>query len=132
MVQEILDVFAGEWTAHGSRLAAKATLKDRLFIVLEVDEAVASVTGCSIDKSVTVLKQIEVKFDVDLFDRFITAYRLPTGEIAVADREQLGKKIAEGIITENTLVFNNTIATSEELSKNWEIPFKDSWHARLF
>jgi hypothetical protein len=35
-------------------------------------------------------------------------------------------------VTENTLVFNNLVVNKAEFLSQWEVPAKDSWHARYF
>ena len=42
------------------------------------------------------------------------------------------KLIAEGKVTDHTVVFNNMVTTLAELNVNWEVPMKDSWHAKVF
>lgn len=96
-----------------------------------VDEEQAGATGCSIDKSVNLMKQIEEELDINLFDRFNIAYRDVNG-IRSCSREEFENLISEGKITENTIVFNNLIQTVAEVENNWEIPFKNSWHPRVF
>jgi len=101
------------------------------FIVLSVDEQVAGASGCSIDKSVALMKEIEQQFNINLFDRFRIAYKL-NHEIKSCSREDFEKMIEIGEVKEDTLVFNNLIQTRKELENNWEIPLKKSWHARVF
>ena len=126
-----LNDFVGQWEAHGNKLAAMAEVRYNRFIVLMVDEAQAGATGCSIDKSVSLMKQIENDFGVNLFDRFNIAYRNDSG-IQSCGREAFEKLIAEGSINEETIVFNNLVQTIEDLDENWEVPFRKSWHSKVF
>lgn len=130
-LQEVLRDFTRSWSAHGNALAAGFELRHDRFIVLFVDEAQAGATGCSIDKSVKLMKAIEQEFGVNLFDRFQTAYK-GGDEIRAAGRTELEALIRSGAIDEDTIVFNNLVQTKKELDQNWEIPFKASWHARVF
>lgn len=130
-IQAILNNFTSNWQAHGHDLAALGEVLYHQFIVLSVDEAIAGATGCSIDKSVALMKEIEQKFNINLFDRFQIAYKLDN-EIINCSREKFEENIKNGQIDENTIVFNNLIQTRKELKTNWEIPLKDSWHARVF
>ena len=41
------------------------------------------------------------------------------------------KLFSQGILHDNSIVFNNLIITKKELESNWEIPLKDSWHKNL-
>ncbi|WP_433863668.1 ABC transporter ATPase [Sphingobacterium thalpophilum] len=123
--------FAAQWKVHGEPLSASAELRDSLFIILKVDEAVAVASGCSIDSSVRFLKGIEERYDVRLFDRMCFAYKSATG-IAVLDRAGFEKALHNGEIDDDTLVFDNTITYDHQLENTWVIPFKASWHKRLF
>jgi len=127
-----LKSFVSSWTAHGSSLAGKASIIDKLFLLLEVDEEVAGVTGCSIDKSVHFIKSLGERFQIDFFDRMRVAFVNNEGEIELASRSEFESLIKDKVVTEDTIVFNNLINNSEELLDKWKIPFKDSWHSRVF
>src|SRR3978361_2025907 len=70
-----LNNFATAWTAHNQQLKAKAEVRYNRFLILIVDESQAGASGCSIDKSVNFMKQLEQEFGINLFDRFNLAYR---------------------------------------------------------
>jgi len=130
-IQQELDSFTSQWQAHGHQLTALAEIRYHRFIILMVDEARAGATGCSIDKSVNLMKEIEKQFDITLFDRFNIAYR-SAEEIESGSRDEFEKLLASGEITENSIVFNNLVQTLKELNSKWEVPLKDSWHASVF
>jgi hypothetical protein len=130
-INQKLNDFVSQWEAHGSKLTAKAEIRYNRFIVLMVDEEQAGASGCSIDKSVNLMKQIEQEFHVSLFDRFNMAYR-DADQVKSCSREEFEQLIAEGEVTGDTVVFNNLIQTVAELDSHWEVPAKDSWHMRVF
>jgi hypothetical protein len=130
-LQVQLDNFTTGWTAHNNQLKAKAEIRYNRFIVLMVDESQSGASGCSIDKSVNYMKQVEQQFGINLFDRFNLAYRNGS-EILSVPRDTFEELLKNGTITTNTIVFNNLAKDLAELQNNWEVPFKDSWHARLF
>lgn len=130
-IQKRLNEFTAEWQAHGHALAALAEIIHQQFIVLSVDEQIAGATGCSIDKSVNLMKEIEQKFGINLFDRFRIAFRQDQ-EIVNCSREEFEKFIQSGKVKKDTKVFNNLISTRKELKSNWEIPFSESWHSKVF
>ncbi len=126
-----LDQFISQWHAHGKQLAAWAEVRYGYFIIIAVNEAVALPTGCSIDKSVHLLKELEQELQVSLFDRMQIAYR--DGErIRIAPRPVFEKLIAGGEVNRDTIVFNNLIQYSPDLQSEWEVPLSKSWHARVF
>jgi len=130
-LQAALDNFTIGWTAHNNQLKAKAEIRYNRFIILIVDESQAGATGCSIDKSVRFMKDIEQHFGINLFDRFNLAYR--SGEqILSVPRHAFEGLILNKTIDTNTIVFNNMVQNLSELETKWEVPFKDSWHIQLF
>ncbi len=130
-ITALLTQFTKQWTAHNQQLQAGFELHYNQFIVLMVDESAAGASGCSIDKSVHIMQQVEREFGVKLFDRWLVAYM--EGDIVkTATRSQFEELLANGTITPDTIVFNNLISTLHELNTNWQIPFKKSWHAQVF
>lgn len=130
-IRDILELFVEQWTAHGAQLKAKAEIFHNYFIVLTVDQEVANATGCSIDSSVRIIKEIESKFDLDLFDRFNMAYKIEN-EVHVAPKEDFETLISIKKIGLETVVFNNLVQTLDEFEKKWEVQLQDSWHKNIF
>lgn len=130
-IKVLLDNFTTGWTAHNHQLKAKAEIRYNRFLILIVDEGQAGASGCSIDKSVHFMQQIEAQFGINLFDRFNLAYR-EGGEVVSVPRSRFEELIKEGKINSDTIVFNNLVQNLTELNIKWEVPFKDSWHVQLF
>jgi hypothetical protein len=130
-LQQQLNSFTQSWTAHNNALKAGAEIRYNRFIVLVVDESQAGASGCSIDKSVNFMKQVEQHYNINLFDRFNLAYRSGE-EVLSAPRAQFEELIKQGTINQHTIVFNNLVQTLAELNTKWEVPFKNSWHPQLF
>ena len=126
-----LAAFTNQWKAHGNELLAKAEIRYGFFIILTVDESQAGVTGCSIDSSVRLIKEIEQEYHVDLFNRFNIAYRLDD-EVKVQGKEDFETLVNIKQVTPDTIVFNNMVQTLAELDSKWEVPFKNSWHSTVF
>ena len=127
----ILENFTKTWTAHNNQLKATFEIKYNRFIVLIVDENQAGASGCSIDKSVHLMKEIEQKFNINLFDRFNIAWKNKE-EVLSSSRNEFEQLIKDNQINTNTIVFNNLVENYSQYRQNWETPFKDSWHAKLF
>ncbi len=130
-LQQQLNNFTTSWTAHNNQLKAKAEVRYNRFIILVVDESQAGASGCSIDKSVNFMHQIGQEYSIDLFDRFNLAYR-SGDEVLATNRAGFEDLLKQGAINSNTIVFNNLVQSLAELETKWEVPFKDSWHPRLF
>ncbi len=126
-----LQSFVESWAAHGTGLEASYVLKYNRFIILAVNQETQMATGCSIDKSVSFIQEIEKKYEVDLLDKMNVTFKL--GEhIAHKPLIDFKKMAKDKAVSENTIVFNNLVNTIEEWSDNWEVPAKDSWHSRFF
>jgi hypothetical protein len=130
-IQERLNNFTAEWTAHNNQLKAKAEIRYNRFLILIVDETQAGASGCSIDKSVNFMKRLEQEFNLNLFDRFNLAYR-DADEVLSLPRHSFEDLLKQGSINTNTIVYNNLVQNLTELETKWEVPFKDSWHIQLF
>lgn len=130
-LQPLLDNFATGWTAHNQQLKASAQMVYNRFIVLLVDESLAGASGCSIDKSVRFMQNVEQEFSINLFDRFNTTY-FEGEEIHSATREELEELLKQGKITGETIVFNNLVNNLQDFKTKWQVPLKSSWHARVF
>jgi len=126
-----LAAFTNQWKAHGNELLAKAEIRYGFFIILTVDESQAGVTGCSIDSSVRIIKEIEQEYHVDLFNRFNIAYKV-NGEVVVNSKEDFETLVDIKQVTPETIVFNNMVQNLAELETKWEVPFQNSWHSTVF
>ena len=68
-VMTLLRSFCEQWVAHGQPLKASFKIEKNQFVVMAVDEDFHNPSGCSIDSSVGVLRQIHAATGVDLLDR---------------------------------------------------------------
>ena len=125
-----LNTFLTQWTAHGSDLKAGFEIKYNRFIIIGLDQAEASASGCSIDASVHYIQHLEQQFKIDLLDKMNVSYK--QGEyVAYKGLKDFKKMAKQRAISKNTVVFNNLVATKQEYIENWEVPASESWHARF-
>lgn len=124
------DAFLKQWTAHGDDLEAGFEIKYNRFIVIGLNQANASASGCSIDASVHFIQSLEDELEVDLLDKMnVTFYN---GEfIAHKSLSDFKKMVKNRSVSPNTVVFNNLVNTKAEYLEHWEVPAKDSWHSRF-
>jgi hypothetical protein len=130
-LQPELDHFAAAWTAHNNQLKAKAEIRYNRFIILIVDESQAGASGCSIDKSVRFIHELEAQYGIALLDRFNMAYKSGEEVLSVSRRE-FENLLSAGDVTPDTIVFNNLVQNLGELQTKWEVQFKQSWHQQVF
>lgn len=129
-IREKLNAFVENWTAHSRMLAGGYEIMYDLFIIIGIDEKMAMASGCSIDKSVHVMKELEKDLQVSLLDRMVFAFKKNTNVYSVS-RKEFGEKVNTGEINNETIVFNNLVDRKSGLRKEWEVPMRSSWHAQL-
>ncbi len=127
-----LENFVSDWQAHGKDLFAGYAVYHRRFIVLAVDETVQPATGCSVDDSVGLIQGLQKGLNIDLMDRMHIAFRSENDLVVSVSMNDFKQMISEGDVDENTPVFNNLVTDLGEFRRKWEVPAKDSWHARFF
>ena len=118
--------FCIQWTAHGTNLRAFGEVRHHRFIVLMVDETAAGASGCSIDKSIHFVQEIEKEFGVHLFNRMLFAWK-EREKIRVSNLEDLQKLFDNGLLTERSTVFNTTVTTKKDLDTHFETTLGQSW-----
>jgi hypothetical protein len=130
-VEEMLHEFAATWKSHGDTVTGYAGLFFGRFIIVMADESRTGVSGCSTDSSVRLMKQVEEKFGVTLFDRQLLAF-VTEEKITLLPLPELANAIDNNVIGADSLYFNNTVLTKAELVSNWIIPVKQSWLGKRF
>ncbi|CAM4156768.1 hypothetical protein SAMN06265348_105154 [Pedobacter westerhofensis] len=130
-IRQQLNDFTSQWKAHGHQLQAKAEILYNYFIVFIVDEATAGATGCSIDASVRIVKGFEQEYGIDLFNRFNMAYKVGQ-KVVVVNKEDFETLITIKKVTPETIVFNNMVQNLADFETKWEVPFRESWHNKVF
>lgn len=126
IVQGQLTTFCDQWLAHGHPLKASFKIEHGLFIVLAVDENMEGASGCSIDGSVRMLKELQLTIGIDFFDRSKSAF-LIDGSIQLYKLNELKTLFAEGILKGDSLSFNNAISSKADFEKVWLVSANKSW-----
>lgn len=128
-IEERLKEFTRQWKSHGTPVKGTAYLFFGQFIILMADEKATGVSGCSTDSSVRLIKDIEEKYGVNMFDRTTLAF-VVKDKIQLLPLSQLQYGAEHGFITADTLYFNNLAETKKELEEKWIQPIKQSWLTR--
>lgn len=130
LVLEHGSAFTSTWAAHGAPLDASVDVLHGRFVVVAVDEEQAEASGCSIDKSVGFIKQLEHDLNLMLTDRMVVVYEGVDG-ITSTRLEELPALIQEGVITADTVVFDDLVSTVGDLNERFRVHLRDSWMARF-
>ena len=130
-MEDLLQDFVAKWNSHGTPVKGFANLFFGRFIVLMADETAAGVSGCSTDSSVHVIKAIEKKYEVDMFNRQMLTF-IVKDKIEQLPLSQMTYAIDNKFIDENTLYFDNSITTKKQLVSNWITPARQTWLGKMF
>jgi hypothetical protein len=125
-LEEMLNEFVGSWNSHGVPVKGYANLFFGQFIILMADETASGVSGCSTDSSIRLMKEIEQKFEIQLFNRLMLAFLIKE-KVQLLPISQLDFAIENQFISGETIYFNNTVLTKKELEEKWLMPVKESW-----
>lgn len=129
-LEEKLTHFCTKWTRHGEALKSSFLIKHNRFIILAVDESYQEISGCAINKSIKLMKDLEEEYYLQLMNRLNMAY-ITNEEISVVDFNEFKELAKQNSINADTLVFNNLVETKAAFEKEWQIPASQSWHARF-
>ena len=72
-----------------------------------------------------VIKEIEIEFGIDLFNRTQIAFE-QMGEIVTLSIPEFKK-----VVQSDTVVFNNLVTTKADLEENWKTVASNSWHTKF-
>jgi hypothetical protein len=127
-IESMLERFVAEWKSHGHPVRGFATLFFGRFLIVMADESTAGVSGCSTDASVRLVKEIEQRFLVSMFDRQSLAF-IVKGKVELLPIGQLPYALQQGFIDADTPYFDNLVDTKKGLNDRWIVPLRQSWLA---
>lgn len=130
-IHELLTSFVQTWKDHGKNVTGSFQIKYHQFIIIALDNKDTNVPGCVIDASIRVLREIELRYQVDLLNKFNITYR-ENGSINIVKLLDFKKLINESKINKDTIVFNGMVSNIQEFESLWEVPVKQSWHQKYF
>ncbi len=130
-IKDRISDFVASWTAHEQQLLASGVLLHNMFVILAVDEKSAGASGCSIDKSMRFIKNLENDFGVTLTDRLRFAFE-DGATIKSATKKEFQQLVVDGKVCGETIVFNNLVESKKSLDTEWQLPLRASWMASYF
>lgn len=126
-INEQLLQFYLQWQAHGIPVKGWAKLIYDRFVIVMADEAASTtVSGCSTDSMVRIIKSLERQYKVNFFDRMSLLF-LVNEKAEMLPMHQVQYAFDKGFINWNTVMFNNLVDNKKDLETKWLIPIKDSW-----
>lgn len=131
LVSNRLKFFCEGWNTHGNGMPSSFQILDDQVLILAVDESNLGASGCSIDSSVKVLRELENSMGINLTDQGKVSYKSNDGQLKVASALGIKSKVTEGEIEAETLVINPLIQRKEELGDVW-ISAGKTWLNKYF
>jgi len=128
-IEGLLNNFSTQWKSHGTPVKGAGYLFFGQFVILMADETASGVSGCSTDSSVRLIRDIEQRFGINMFDRTTLAF-VVKDKVQLLPLSQLQYAFDNQFITADTIYFNNLVATKKELEEDWLQPVKNSWLAK--
>jgi hypothetical protein len=128
-IEELLKDFTYTWMSHGIPVKGYGSMFFGQFIILMADEEATGVSGCSTDSSVRLMKEIENRYSVTLFERTSLAF-VVKDKVLLIPLSQLSYALQNQFIHPDTLYFNNIVQTKKEMEDNWIISVRESWLAK--
>lgn len=129
-IQQNLENQVNQWAAHGAALVGSVQVLHNRFVIVAVDEMHNQASGCSIDASTRWLKDLGAEMNIDFFDRSIAF--VDDDEIKTVEMLKIKPFVAEGILTPDTLIFNNLVPNIGEFKNAWQVSATHSWMKRYF
>lgn len=136
-IQEIeiskeLEHFCKHWTAHNKELKAFYKIISNSILILGVDEHLNQASGCSIDKSVHFLEELENKHQLSFFDRLLFNVVNEQNIIETYNKKEFEKLIENNVIHSDSLVINTLSTNLAEWNENGVQAFSKSWMNTFF
>jgi hypothetical protein len=123
--------FCRGWKAHGRDLVSSSTVLHNVFLIIGVDESHNEASGCSIDASIAVIRELGRRHSIDFFNRLQVAF-LNGNEVRLLKKAEIPGAIKTGILMPETPVFNTLINQAAYLKTGWLVPAGQTWLSRFF
>ena len=131
LLRQRMSAFCECWNTHGNGMPTSFEVFDHQILILAVDESGLGASGCSIDSSVRVLKEIENLLGIDLTNQGEISVKDNAGQVSVLPALGVKSRVSSGEITLEQEVINPGIQHKSDLQNLWQ-PIRNSWLNRYF
>jgi hypothetical protein len=116
-----LDSFLRTWNTHGTSLNSNYWIEENQFVLIKVDEELASPSGCSKDKLFHFFENFNKTNSISLGrpDRFYLG--LESGIVRFS-RKEIVEGLEKGTISSDDVLYPIWIASEGEFEKMWKKP----------
>jgi|LakMenEpi03Aug12_release.lakeMendotaPanAssembly.Ray.scaffolds.fasta_scaffold319090_2 hypothetical protein len=127
-IQEKLNAFTAAWSSHDMPMKADAAVLYNQVVLIALDEQVNSISGCGIDKSVQLMKDLGLAFQTNFFDRLLI-FALEGQELKMYTKASLQEALNSGSLNEDTLVLNTLVKSLGEFEQDGFVRLSTFWMA---
>jgi len=125
-IHTILKAFTSQWEAHGKPLQAGFEVREHHFILIAANDGT---TGCSIDKLMHAIAEIEVQTNLVLQNNDLVALK-NEGHYQFFPFTKMKEAAENQQITAETELINKAATQLGEIRANWLIKVGESWAKR--
>jgi hypothetical protein len=122
--------FSQNWKSHGTPVEGNVNIHYQRFIIVQADMQSERPSGCSIDSMRKTVENVLNAQGLSYTDAAQIYCRNAENEIVSVNFREISALLEKGEMNENTLVFDNTLSNSDDLSK-WEVPLGQTWLKRF-
>lgn len=125
-IANLVNAFLPTWAYHGDALYASFEIMHDHFLVLALHEELAPAGGCAIDKSIHLFKEIDRRFDLNLFDRMRVGVQRD-GKMMIMATNQVEMEYEKGVLVAESPVFDGSLHRLGDLRNKWPQPLSNTW-----
>ena len=130
LIEKEVKLFLNNWSSHNKEIESSFEIRYNRFLIIGLNENINSASGCSIDKSLNFIKDLQSLLKVNFLNRLDVAYK--TGnDINSISLSEFQTMIREKKLSKDSIVYNNMISSKQSYINNWETTIENSWHKKL-
>ena len=129
LIEKEVKLFLNNWSSHNKEIESSYEIRYNRFLIIGLNEDINSASGCSIDKSVNFIKNLQSILKVNFLNRLDVAYKIGN-EINSISLLEFQNMIRENKLSKDSIVYNNMIDTKKLYLNNWETTIENSWHKK--
>lgn len=126
LIYSELKNFIQEWTSHQRTLNAGAKLIENRFLVIALDQSQSGASGCSIDKLMRFIQNLESITGLGLLLKNKIGIKVQES-IHLLDIQDIKRFEQEGKLNHDTQYFDTLIDNKYALDHQWVKPLKEGW-----
>ena len=130
LIEKEVKFFLNNWSSHNKEIESSYEIRYNRFLIIGLNENINSASGCSIDKSVNFIKNLQSILKVNFLNRLDVAYKIGN-EINTISLLEFQNMIRENKLSKDSIVYNNIIDTKKLYLNSWETKIENSWHKKF-